>query len=129
VIRLVGEVRAMIDDAAAPVQARHADEIAELEARIERYGERGSGKTQLVERHRRELRRHRTDEIRFGLATVSARYREELVGQPHLAIDAIAAIEDSHTSMERNPNETLLLHALLLAVPGLSSRDEGQIAD
>jgi len=121
VIRLVGEVRAMIDDAAAPVQARHAEEIAELEARIERYGERGSGKTQLVERHRRELRRHRTDEIQFGLATMSARYREELLHQPQLAIAAIGAIEDSHDSMERNPNETLLLHALLLALPGIAA--------
>ena len=61
----------MIDDAAAPLEARHAIELAELEARIERYGERGSGKRELVERHRRELRRHRTDEVRFGLATLA----------------------------------------------------------
>jgi DNA polymerase III subunit delta' len=121
VIRLVGEVRAMIDDAAAPVQERHAEEIVELEARIERYGERGSGKTQLVDRHRRELRRHRTDEIRFGLATMAARYRDELTTQPALALEAIDAIEDSHKSMERNPNETLLLHALLLQLPGVAT--------
>jgi hypothetical protein len=90
-----------------------------LEARIERYGERGSGKTQLVERQRRELRRHRTDEIQFGLATMAARYRDELTVQPQVAIDGIEAIEDSHKSMERNPNETLLLHALLLRLPAL----------
>ena len=66
VTRLVGDVRASIDDAATPVQTRHAEELVELEERIERYGERGSGKTQLVERQRRELRRHRTDEIKFG---------------------------------------------------------------
>jgi DNA polymerase-3 subunit delta' len=121
VTRLVAEVRAMIDDAAAPVQEQHAEEILELEARIERYGERGSGKTQLVDRHKRELRRHRTDEIRFGLATVAARYRDELMAQPRLALDAIDAIEDSHTSMERNPNETLLLHALLLRLPSIAT--------
>lgn len=119
VARLVGEVRASIDDAAAPLQERHAVEIAELDARIERYGERGSGKTQLVERQRRELRRHRTDEIKFGLATMAGRYRDELPSDPRTALEAIAAIEDSHTSMERNPNETLLLHALLLALPEL----------
>ena len=111
----------MIDDAAEPVQARHAEEVIELEARIERYGERGSGTTQLVDRHRRELRRHRTDEIRFGLATMAARYRDELTVQPRLALDAIEAIEDSHTSMERNPNETLLLHALLIRLPGIAT--------
>jgi DNA polymerase-3 subunit delta' len=121
VTRLVGEVRAMIDDAAEPVQARHAEEVVELEARIERYGERGSGKTQLVERHRRELRRHRTDEIRFGLATMAARYRDELTMQPRLAVEAIEAVEDSHTAMERNPNETLLLHALLLQLPTVAA--------
>ena len=119
VARLVGEVRASIDDAAGPLQERHAAEIVELEARIERYGERGSGKTQLVERQRRELRRHRTDEIKFGLATMAARYRDELSSDPRTALPAIASIEDSHTSMERNPNETLLLHALLLALPAL----------
>ena len=119
VARLVGEVRTSIDDAAAPLQARHADELVELEARIERYGERGSGKTQLVERQRRELRRHRTDEIKFGLATMAARYRDQLPADPRTALQAIGAIEDSHTSMERNPNETLLLHALLLALPGI----------
>jgi DNA polymerase-3 subunit delta' len=119
VARLVGEVRASIDDAAAPLQERHAAEIIELDARIERYGERGSGKTQLVERQRRELRRHRTDEIKFGLATLAARYRDELSSDPRTALHAIASIEDSHTSMERNPNETLLLHALLLALPVL----------
>jgi DNA polymerase-3 subunit delta' len=121
VTRLVGEVRAMIDDAAGPVQARHDEEIVELEARIERYGERGSGKTQLVERHRRELRRHRTDEIRFGLATMAARYREELQSDPRPALAAIEAIGDSHTSMERNPQETLMLHALLLRLPGVAA--------
>ena len=119
VVRLVGEVRASIDDAAQPLQDRHAVELVELEARIERYGERGSGKTQLVERQRRELRRHRTDEIKFGLATMAARYRDELTADPATALAAIAAIEDSHTSMERNPNETLLLHGLLLALPEL----------
>ena len=124
VIRLVGEVRAMIDDAAEPLQARHADEVVELEARIERYGERGSGKTQLVERHRRELRRHRTDEVKFGLATLAGRYRDELTRDPQLALAGIAAIEDSHKSMERNPNETLLLHALLLALPPVSSTSD-----
>jgi DNA polymerase-3 subunit delta' len=119
VARLVGEVRGSIDDAAAPLQERHAVEIVELEARIERYGERGSGKTQLVERQRREVRRHRTDEIKFGLATMAARYRDELPSDPRTALQAIESIEDSHTSMERNPNETLLLHALLLALPPL----------
>jgi DNA polymerase-3 subunit delta' len=119
VATLVAEVRAMIDDAAAPLQARHAAELADLEERIERYGERGAGKTQLIDRQRRELRRHRTDEIRFGMATVAARYREVLASDPTVALDAVATIDDSHKALERNPNEPLLLHSLLLRLPPL----------
>jgi DNA polymerase-3 subunit delta' len=124
VARLVTELRSMIDDAAAPLEARHAVEIAEFEERIERYGERGSRKRELLDRHRRELRRHRTDEIRFGLATLAGSYRDTLSASPpsldpRTAVDAIALVDDAHQSLERNPNETLLLQALLLRLPVL----------
>jgi DNA polymerase III subunit delta' len=124
VARLIGELRSMIDDAAAPLEARQAVEVAELEERIERYGERGSRKRELVDRHRRELRRHRTDEIRFGLATLAGSYRDTLstsppVLGPRAAVEAIAFVDDAHKSLERNPNETLLLQALLLRLPVL----------
>ena len=58
--------------AAAPLVERHAAEAAELDARIAQFGERGSGRKLLEERHRRELRRHRTDELRSGLAVLAA---------------------------------------------------------
>src|SRR4051794_40191402 len=122
VARVVSELRSMIDEAAAPLEARHAQEVAALEERIERYGERGSGKRELIERHRRELRRHRTDEIRFGLATLARAYRDTLSTSPaaldpRAAVDAIALVDDAHESLERNPNETLLMQALLLRLP------------
>jgi DNA polymerase-3 subunit delta' len=124
VARLVGELRSMIDDAAGPLETRHGVELAELEDRIERYGERGSGKRELVERHRRELRRHRTDEVRFGLATLAGRYRDALSTSPpalnpRAAVEAIVLVDDAHLALERNPNETLLLQALLLRLPVL----------
>ena len=124
VARLVGELRSMIDDAAAPLEARHAAEVIELEERIERYGERGSGKRELGERQRRELRRHRTDELRFGLAVLARQYREMMATSPpalvpRAAVEAIALIDDAHLAFERNPNETLLLQALFLRLPVL----------
>ena len=70
---------ARIDEAAAPLAERHADEVAELEARIELLGERGSGRKPLEERHKRELRRHRTDELRSGLGVLAGAYRDVLV--------------------------------------------------
>ncbi len=82
------------------------------------------GKRELVDRHRRELRRHRTDEIRFGLATLAGSYRDTLSTSPpaldpRTAVEAIALVDDAHQSLERNPNETLLLQALLLRLPVL----------
>ena len=57
---------------------------------------------------------------------MAARYRDELPVHTRNALEAIAAIEDSHTSMERNPNETLLLHALLLVLPGMANAVENR---
>src|SRR5690606_35003851 len=70
----VDELRAAIDDAEAPLVARHAEEMAEMEARIERYGQRGQGLAQLVAKHKREVRRLRTDELRMGLGALAGTY-------------------------------------------------------
>ena len=75
-VRIADELLAMIDDAAEPMKQRQAAEQADLEARAKQYGERGSGRKALDEKHKRELRRHRTDELRFGLAVLARRYRE-----------------------------------------------------
>ena len=80
VVATVDDLLARIEAAAAPLAARHAAEVAELDARIERFGERGSGRKALEERHRRELRRHRTDELRSGLGVLAGAYRDVLVG-------------------------------------------------
>jgi DNA polymerase-3 subunit delta' len=124
--RLTSELRSMIDDAQAPLDARHAEEVAALEERIERYGERGSGRRELADRHKREVRRHRTDELRFGLATLQSRYRDELgSGRAHGAhaqplLAAVAAIDDANEALIRNPTEALLLNALLLRLPTIA---------
>ncbi len=112
-----------IDAAAAPLTERHAKEVTALEERIKAIGERGSGKKTLEERHKRELRRHRTDEIRFGLATMAGSYRDALVNgtltKPDVAAAAVTRIHQSLEALERNPNEPLLLHALLLDLPSI----------
>ena len=69
----------MIDAAAEPLAARQKQEAEQLQERIEQSGERGSGRKELEDRHKRELRRHRTDELRFGLATLVGAYRDRLV--------------------------------------------------
>jgi DNA polymerase-3 subunit delta' len=124
-MRLSAELLAMIDQAAEPLAARHETEVEELTARIKEFGERGSGKKQLEDRHKRELRRQRTDELRAGLATMAASYRDGLVGGSVRDVEeAAAAVHRIHgalEALERNPNERLLLENLLWSLPAAGS--------
>jgi DNA polymerase III subunit delta' len=119
---LVAELRAHIDDAQAPLDARHAAELAELEERVAQFGERGAGRTELQTRHKREVRRHRTDELRFGLATLAGRYRDAAAAadQPAPYVEAVAAIHRAAEALLRSPNEALLLQGLFLGLPRLA---------
>ena len=123
VARLVDHLGAVLDSAAlAPLEARHAAEVADLAERVERYGERGAGRRQMEERHKRERRRLRTDELRFGLATLQAGYRDALAAGQGDMQAWLAAVDRLHAAAEalvRNPSEALLLQALLLDLPPL----------
>jgi DNA polymerase-3 subunit delta' len=116
---LVAELESMIGEALGPLQERQAAEAAALDEQIERFGLRGSGKRELDARHKREMRRFRTAELRFGLATLAAAYRDALVVQgagPSL-VEAIDRIDAAAIALIRYPNETLLLQALLAKLP------------
>jgi DNA polymerase-3 subunit delta' len=125
VMRLVDELLGLIDSAARPLAERHASEVAALDARIERFGERGSGKKTLDDRHKRELRRHRTDELRHGLSVLAGAYRDALVAgtidRPGGVASAVTDIHAAIETLERNPNEPLLLQSLLWSLPVLSA--------
>ncbi|MEM7322658.1 MAG: hypothetical protein AAF531_06205 [Actinomycetota bacterium] len=124
VTELVDEVRAGMDGAQGPLEARQATDLEELEARVEQLGERGSGRAELVARHKREIRKLRSDELRFGLATMARAYRDHLApgdGErlPVTDEQAFGALESIQTAAEnliRNPNEALLLQQLFLSL-------------
>ena len=124
-LRLVDELLTRIEAAAAPLTERHASEIEVLDARIKQYGERGSGKKALEDRHKRELRRHRIDELLAGLTVVASTYRDALVAgevaRTDAAVDAVRHIHDAMEALERNPNEALLLQSLLWSLPVLTA--------
>ncbi len=108
--------------AVGPLEARHAAEAAELEERVKVSGERGSGRKDLATRHRRELRRLRTDELRFGLATLAALYRDALVdggADATACLDGLDALQKASEALTYNPSEALFLQALLLRLPPL----------
>ena len=123
VIAMCNELTGLIEAAAKPLEARQAKEAEALEARVAAAGERGSGRKQLEERHKREQRRHRTDELRSGLSVIAGVYRDALVqgslARPEAAVHAVHRIHQALQALDRNPNEGLLLQALLLELPSL----------
>jgi DNA polymerase-3 subunit delta' len=126
VMRIVDDLLARIEAAATPLAERQAHEVVELDERIARYGERGSGKKTLDERHKRELRRHRTDELLAGLTVIAGSYRDAMVdgtaGEPTRVAAAVARLHTAMETFERNPNEALMLQDLLWSLPVLTSR-------
>ncbi|MBK9180252.1 MAG: hypothetical protein IPM45_11950 [Acidimicrobiales bacterium] len=121
VAEVVDELRALIDGAAAPLAARQAAEVAALERRVAQLGERGAGRRGLAERHRRELRRLREEEMQGGLALLARRYGHAAATStsPSAAVGAVAAIQEAAARMPFHPAEALLLEALLLRLPPL----------
>ena len=120
-VETADDLLAMIDDAMAPLLARQALEVEALDELVRVRGERGSGRKDLEAKHKREIRRYRTDQLRAGLADLSRRYRDEFVasGSPGAA-DALAALSQTGAGLVRNPTERLQLVALFgrLTRPG-----------
>jgi len=130
------ELVALLDHSVAPLQARQEQEVANREAATARMNEingkvarsnRSGDKTaskDLEERHRREIRRQRTDEIRAGLACLAGVYRDRLVqGGPLAAgaVPAIDAIQKLNADLAYNPGELLQLQALLMRLTSTPS--------
>jgi DNA polymerase III subunit delta' len=120
---VAAEAVGMVDAAAVgPLEARQAEEVAALDARLELIGGKGGAgqRKELQERHKRELKRLRDDEIRFGFATLAQAYRSILLASDAPSADqrkAIAATTRVATASEhliRNPNINLLLAALFV---------------
>ena len=120
VAQLVEEVRTLVSDAAAPLDARHKQELAELAENEKTLGAQTAPINAVKDRHRREQRQHRTDELRFGLSALAGRYRERIASaddKSRQSMDAISKLRDMSDALIRNPNEALALQALLLNLP------------
>ncbi len=123
---LAAEVLELVEASPAPLRQAQADALARLEARVAATGGRGSGRSALEASHKRAAPRHRTDELRSGLAALASRYGAALAaGGTDVAALAGAggAITDTAAALTRNPNEALLLQALFLRLPSLAAAD------
>ncbi|MGH9110575.1 MAG: ATP-binding protein [Acidimicrobiales bacterium] len=120
---LARQLLSAVDAALAPLRARHAIEIEALAADAEAFGDRGvPGRKDTVDRQHREERRWRAEELRAGLGMLARAYRERLLGAlPGGAPDeargygaAVELVTRTAAALRRNPNETLLMEALLV---------------
>ena len=88
----------------------------------------------MEDRHKRQERRWRTDDLRMGLAALADAYRDRMVatvsaavppGSPgagaerRRAADHVDAIGRTSTALSRNVREDLLLEALLVELSGM----------
>jgi DNA polymerase-3 subunit delta' len=125
-----------IEDALAPLRARHEQEMVDLAEQAEAVGARGiPGRRQIEERQRREARRLRTDELRHGLAVLSGVYRDRLAsltsnegGAPTAGAAAakrrgarrVEAIRKASEALTWNANETLVMDALMVELSDMT---------
>lgn len=120
--RLVAELGAAMDDALEHLRKRFDAAEVELAARVEELGlPQGQLKDQQAS-HKRQLRRARTAELRLGLATLAARYRDALATSADRAplVAAVGAVDEAYEALlVRNAREPLQLQALLLRLPPL----------
>jgi DNA polymerase III subunit delta' len=125
VVAVVNELLEAVDEPVALLRSEQERELQLLEETAAGSGERGvRGRADIVARQRREQRRVRTDELRAGLATLAAVYRDRVLSSPgapariHSAVAAVDAIDATADALVRNPNEHLLLESLLLRLGG-----------
>ena len=126
VAAVVSELLSAVEELVGVVRERQGQEAAAAAAEAERSGDRSSARRQAIEeRHKREQRRVRTDEIRAGLAALASVYGARVASSLSppcrfaAAAGAVDAIDVAASSLGRNPNEELLLSALLLRLDSL----------
>ncbi len=121
---IVDEIFELIEQATSPLVSEQKRELEELEARVSLTGERGSGRKALQDRHKRQLRKFNTDELRIRLSPIAGTSHSLIVSETQYPDepkfhDAIHRIHKAMGSLGLNVNEELLLQSLFLQCPSL----------
>jgi DNA polymerase-3 subunit delta' len=128
---LAGELLEYTDRAVAPLRAAHASELARLTEEAKELGQRGlPGRKEITDHHNREERRWRTDALRAGLGVLARAYRDRAASHrermaaddlhARAAIQAVGLITEAAQALPRNPQESLLVQALLVRLGALA---------
>jgi DNA polymerase III subunit delta' len=130
---LVKGLLASAERAVEPLRLEHTRELERLTEEAAAFGEKSlPGRKEIVDRHQREERRWRTDALRAGLGALSRAYRDRMTTQAtgsdaiadihaRAAAEAVLLITDTTRALVRNPQETLLLQALLVRLGALTT--------
>jgi len=134
-VLVADELLGLADGAIDPLREHHAHELAALEEQAEAVGARGiPGRKAVDDRHKREERRWRTDDLRMGLAALADAYRDRLVatvdgdaqaGTPgvdaerRMAAGHVVAVNRAAAALGRNVREDLLLESLMVELSGM----------
>ncbi len=134
-VSVADELLGLADQALTPLRERHSRELADLEEQAEVVGARGiPGRRAVEERHKREERRWRTDDLRMGLAALADAYRDRLVatvdggapagtpgvdGDRRAAAAHVDAVGRASAALGRNVREDLLLESLMVELSGM----------
>jgi DNA polymerase III subunit delta' len=134
------ELDAAVSGAADQVTARHAEELAEFDAEMERHGysdrDAQRMRRRLDERHKREARRTRIDLLLEGVTAMESVYRDviavpapplssdlpALQCTPRAAAEALEACRDAREAFTINEKGIVRLVALCMALPATVSR-------
>jgi DNA polymerase III subunit delta' len=132
---LAEELSAAVDQAADSVTGRHADELSEFDAELERlgYADRDARmlRGRIEKRHEREVRRTRIDLLIEGVTAIETVYRDALADSapplngdrtrvmlsPRAAAAALDACRDAREAFLINEKGLVRLTHLLLSLP------------
>jgi DNA polymerase III subunit delta' len=131
--QVAAELLSLTDETLSPLREQHAAELDDLDERAKVTGTSAvTPRRHLEERHRREERRWRTDELRFGLAALAGAYRDRLLAsvatagaegglgpvartaEERRAARHVRAVEETSAALDRNAQEGLLMEALMV---------------
>ena len=129
--RIVEEIVRALDEAVAPLVALQQDEATRRSAEARELGLRAGSRRDLEAAFKREQRRFRTDELRFGVRVLTEVYRRRLhdaledeVGarstdRVRAAMDAIGALGEANRRLSTPLDENLLLYDLMLSLSSM----------
>jgi len=134
------QLDAAVAGAADEVATRHAEELAEFDAEMERYGysdrDAQRMRRRLDERHKREARRTRIDLLLEGVTAIESVYRDVIAAPaaplnsdlpalpltPRAAAEALDPCRDAREAFTINEKGLVRLIALCMALPATVSR-------